>query len=224
LSFTITRSLGRLGDPQAIEPLRQMLFCGYHLLEANAARALSMLGDVESLPHFLTKFNQEPNPVLKIAYASALGKVRAGEAIGPIFDLLRRTDNETYRAELGLALARIIGEENYYMQQWRLLHANPNTATAQALLALQKTALSAKQDTLAGQLEQCAAVFAQNEAAAGAARLQAILTAHHPADAADPLAQTMRACAAALTEFGGERMEIILLALHGLDVRLSRGE
>lgn len=223
LSFVITRSLGRLGDPQAIEPLRRMLFCGYHLLEANAARALSMLGDAASLPHFLEKFHQEPNPVLKIAYASALGKVRAGEAIRPIFGLLRRTENETYRGELGLALARIIGQENYYMQQWRLLHANPNTATAQALLALQKNAHAANQESLAGQLESCAASFAQNDPAAGAVQLQAILSAHLPAAGADPLAQTMQECAAGLAEYGGERIEIILLALHSLDVGLSRG-
>lgn len=222
LSFVITRSLGRLGDPQAIEPLRRMLFCGYHLLEASAARALSMLGDEESLPHFLDKLRHESNPVLKIAYASALGKLRAGEAVSDIFALLRQTENETYRGELGLALARIAGEENYYMQQWRLLRANPATATAQALLALQKLAVSARLGQMANRTAACAAEFAQGNTAPGAAKLQQLIghmAQHHPPD---PLADILNECAACLAQFDDSRLEIILLSLHTLDIALHR--
>ena len=221
LSFVITRSLGRLGDPRAIEPLRRLLFCGYHLLEANAARALGMLGDNESIPHFLDKLNYESNPVLKIAYISALGHLRANQAIDQIFTVLRQTDNETHRAEIGLALARLAGDEKYYMQHWHSLRANPATITAQALLAMQKQAVSTKQDTMARQIESCAAKFAQGESNPGASQLQEITLHLSQTWPNTPQAQILAQCAAGLAEFGESRLEIILLSLHTINIILG---
>ncbi|MCB0191305.1 MAG: MFS transporter, partial [Anaerolineae bacterium] len=201
LSFVITRSLGRLGDPQAIEPLRRLLFSGYHLLEANAARALAMLGDRDSVPHILEKFQAEPNRVLKIAYVSALGQLGVTEAVPDIFSLLRQTRNETYRAEIGLALARIAGEETYYMQHWPSLKGSPATATAQAVLALQKTMTSARQERLAQQLDTCATGFAQGELVTGALDLYAIIEALLPLLPDEPSATVLAECATDLARF-----------------------
>ncbi|MCB0176113.1 MAG: MFS transporter [Anaerolineae bacterium] len=222
LSFVITRSLGRLGDPQAIEPLRRLLFCNYHLLEANAARALAMLGDADSVPAILEKFQAEPNRVLKIAYVSALGQLGVAEAVPDIFALLRQTRNETYRAEIGLALARIAGEETYYMQHWHSLKGSPATATAQAVLALQKAMTSARQARLVERLDTCAAGFAQGDLAAGALHLQAIIEALLPALPDDPPAAILAECAADLALFDPDRLEIILLSLHTLDIALRQ--
>lgn len=222
LSFVVTRSLGRLGDRRAVPALRRLLFSGYHLLEANAARALSLLGDEESIPDFLEKLERESNPVLKIAYASALGKLRAAQAIDPIFALLAQTVNPIHRGEIGLALARIAGDEAYYLQHWRSLRANHPTSTAQAVLALQKLARSANQGNLADSAESCAAAFAQNQAEDGAAHLQHLLQQFAQAFPNTPLTDMMTRCAAALAQFGDTRLEIILLSLHTLDVALHQ--
>ncbi|MCB9079820.1 MAG: MFS transporter [Anaerolineaceae bacterium] len=222
LSFVITRSLGRLGDPQAIEPLRRLLFSGYHLLEANAARALAMLGDHDSVPPILEKFQAEPNRVLKIAYVSALGQLGVVQAVPDIFALLRQTRNETYRAEIGLALARIAGEETYYMQHWPSLKGSTTTATAQAILALQKTMASARQEQLARQMDPCAAGFAQGDLAAGARQLHTIIKTLLPVLPAEPPTAILAECATDLAHFDPDRLEVILLSLHTLDIALRQ--
>jgi len=224
LSFVVTRSLGRLGDPRAITPLRKLLFSGYHLIEANSARALAMLGDVESVPPILEKFRNEPNKVLRIAYASALGTLRVEEAVDEIFGLLRQTKTEVLRAEIGLALARIAGEEHYYMQHWRSLRANPDTATAQALLALQKLARRPALADFAGQAGRCANAFARGDPAAGVSVLQSLLD-KLPADCLeDRVAAVLLGCSSSLAQSGATRLELILLALHTLDIALRQIE
>lgn len=221
LSFVITRSLGRLGDPRAIEPLRRLLFSGYHLLEASAARALGMLGDTESIPHILEKLRTESNHVLRIAYVSALGHLRVGQAIDDIFDLLAQTRNDVFRGEIALALARIAGEEHYYMQQWRALRAAPDTATAQAFLALQKQLGPAGLEHLAPVIEQCATCFAEGNPTAGAAALQELIRQLPPGNLPPLPAKILAGCAGHLAAFG-PRLEIILLSLHTLDIILRR--
>jgi MFS-type transporter involved in bile tolerance (Atg22 family) len=221
LSFVVTRSLGRLGDKRAVEPLRKLLFSGYHLLEANSARALAMLGDTDSIPHLLKKLRQEPSDTLRVAYATALGKLRAAEAIPELFGLLRQTESEVLRGEIGLALARIAGDERYYMQQWRSLHSNPNTATAQAILALQKLAKQ-PEAAFATLTETCARHFAEGDSVQGAAILKDLLC-QLPKDNLDKtLVSILHECANGLAEFGHTRIEFILLSLHTLDLALRQ--
>lgn len=222
LSFVVTRSLGRLGDPRAIPPLRRLLFSGYHLIEANSARALAMLGDGESAPLILEKFRAEPNKVLRIAYASALGTLRVTEAVEEIFGLLRETRAESLRAELGLALARIAGEEQYYMHHWRALRANPDTATAQALLALQKLARQPALADFAAQAGRCAQAFARGDSAAGVKLLQALPDRLPAPGQEDRVATVLRGCRHSLADCGPARLELILLALHTLDIALRQ--
>ncbi|RME75544.1 MAG: MFS transporter [Chloroflexi bacterium] len=222
LSFVVTRSLGRLGDRRAIPPLREMLHCGYHLLEANAARALSMLEDVESVPVLREKFRREPNEILRIAYASALGRLHDGEAVDEIFDLLLRVSNEVLRGEVGLALARIAGPENYYMQWWRTLRTNPETAAAQAVLGLRKPLDTRSQPEVEALIETCADHLARGQTGEGAALLRQI-AAQLPPDLPSPeQAAILRRCDAALAEFDGTRWEILLLTLHTLDCALRQ--
>ncbi len=222
LSFVVTRSLGRLGDPRAIEPLRELLCSGYHLLEANSARALAMLGDADSIPAILEKFRNETNETLRIAYISALGTLGSTEAIDEIFGLLRQTEIEVQRGEIGLALARIAGPEQYYMQRWRSLRANPNTATAQAVLALQKPARQAGLEELAALAETCAADYAQNNSSQATHFLQKMIQ-QIPRDRLDQaLARILDQCSHSLADFGYSHQEIILLSLHSLDIALRR--
>jgi hypothetical protein len=222
LSFVVIRSLGRLGDPRAIQPLRQLLFSGYHMLEANSARALAMLGDIESAPHFLEKFRSESNQVLRIAYASALGKVRAVEAMDEIFSFLRQTQPEVQRGEIGLALARMVGDERYYMQQWRSLRSNPNTATAQAVLALRKLVKQPEQTAWVALTQTCARHFALGDSEQGAAQLCELICQMPTNQLEKTLARLLQACAKNLAEFSDTRIEFILLALHAITIALGQ--
>jgi HEAT repeat protein/MFS family permease len=222
LSFIVIRSLGRLGDPRAIPPLRKLLFSGYHLLEANSARALAMLGDAASIPYFLEKFRTESNQVLRIAYASALGKLGSTEAIAEIFTLLRQTNIEVQRGEIGLALARIAGDERYYMQHWRSLRANPNTAIAQAILALQKSANRPGATILAELAGQSAESFAQSDSAKGVALLKEMICQAPLPESEPALKQILDECTNSLEAFGDTRIEFILLSLHTLNITLHQ--
>lgn len=223
LTFAVIRSLGRLGDPRAIPSLRQQLFSGYYLLETSGARALAMLGDVESIPPILDKFRDAPHNGLKVTYASALGKLGAAEAIGELFSLLRQTKPETWRGEIGLALARLAGDERYYMQHWRSLHANSNTATAQAVLTLQRLAKQMGCEKLFDLAEECARQFAQNNLPEGAALLREMLCqVLHQENLAPPLPDILRECAGGLAEFGATRLEFILLSLHTLNIAIPQ--
>jgi len=219
LSFVVAQSLGRLGDARAITPLRANLFSGYHLLEANAARALAMLGDRDSIPHLLEKLEKEPSPTLRVAYATALGKLGAVEAIDNLFDLLRHLETEGQRGEVGLALARIAGDERYYMQQWRTIRGNPGTATAQAILALQKLTQSPE---FTAATETCAAYFAGGDLAQGAAELKNIMDRFSTANPGPKLAAIFQECARGLADYGDTRIEFIILTLHTLDIALRQ--
>jgi HEAT repeat protein len=222
LSFVITRSLGRLGDKQAIKPLRELLFSGYHLLEANSARALAMLGDVDSIPYLLEKFRNEPSPTLRVAYATALGKLHATEAIDDLFASMRQTESPVLCGEIGLALARVAGDERYYMQHWRSLHSNPDTATAQAVLAIQKLIKQPEGNMLAALAETCARQYAEGDSAQGAASLNEMLC-QLPKDNLDKtLISILNECSRGLTEFNSTRLEFILLSLHTLDTILRQ--
>ena len=124
LNISAALALGRLGNPRAIPALRRTLSSGYRPLEANSARSLAALGDTESIAQFLAKLEQEPNPRLRLAFISVLGKLRVQGTIDQLFDLLRLTRSEVSRGEIGLAIARIVGDEKYYLQHWRSLHSD----------------------------------------------------------------------------------------------------
>lgn len=222
LSFAVTRSLGRLGDPRAIPPLRKLLSSGYHLIEANAARALAMLDDVESIPYLRQKLQNESNQTLRIAFATALGKLRATEATDDLFELLCQTNSDVLRGEVGLAIARIAGDERYYMQQWRSLRANPNTATGQSILALQKPAKRLELEKFIELTEKGADQFAQGNLDAGAKTLAALIDTLPTAGLEESLVHIMEKCNRKLIIHGGERMEFVLLTLHMLDTAFSQ--
>ncbi|MCB0155584.1 MAG: MFS transporter [Anaerolineae bacterium] len=222
LSIVATRSLGRLGDRRAIAPLRHTLVEGSRLVQANSARALAMLGDVESIPHFLEKLRTEPNSTLRVAYASALGTLQAVDDIAELTSLLREIESESLRAEVGLALARLVGDERYYLQQWRALQANLPTAAAQAILALQKVAKPLGLAAWEPATARCSHAFAQGHLPQGAEAL-ADLIDQLPIARLDPaLAHLLQVCRANLADYGGDRLEYLLLALHGLDAALAQ--
>ena len=218
LSFVITRALGRLGDPRAIKPLRKYLDSGYHLLEANSARALAMLGDVESTPILLEKMRQEPTPTLKVAYAFALGKLNGVDAVPDLFELIRELHTEVQRGEVGLALARLTGDEMFYTNQWRGMRFDPSTSFAQAILSIQRLT----NDSAFGEVAaESANHFAEHEMAEGVEKLVEMIESL-PAGIIDPvLNDMMHRCTSLLKEFGHKRLEYILLTLHVLNASMT---
>jgi MFS-type transporter involved in bile tolerance (Atg22 family) len=220
LSSVAARALGKLGDTSAMLPLRRALRSGYPFLEANSARALAMLGDVESVPYFLDQLKHESSGMLRVAYASALGKLGAVQATQDLFTLLRQAESEVMRGEVGLALARLAGDERYYLQHWGALRSNSSTASAQAVLSLQKSAKQLKLAGVVGVTEACAQSFARGDASQGAAYLKEIIDQVPTADVNQTLACILRECSRGLADFGGTRFEFILLALHALEIAL----
>ena len=78
-------------------------------------------------------------------------------------------------AQMRRTIARIAGEEKYYLQHWRSLHADFNTATAQALLAMQKPAERCNMIELAEVAEASSKSFASGDLASGIASLKTML-------------------------------------------------
>jgi MFS family permease len=222
LSAVAARSLGALGDKRAVAPLRQALHSGYPFLEASSVRALAILGDGDSVPCFLDRLRTESDSMLRIAYASALGKLRARGATQELFALLRGAEPGVARGEIGLALARIAGDERYYLQGWRSLRSDLNTATAQAVLALQKPARRLRTDAFEALTEACAGCFARGDLSSGASHLKDMIDGVPTHDLDDTLIFILGECAAGLAEYGCTRFEFILLSLHTLDIALRQ--
>ncbi len=221
LNISAARALGRIGSPRAIPALRRTLFSGYRPLEANSARSLALLDDTESVLHFQAKLQQEPNPRLRLAYVSALGKLRVADSIEQLFDLLLQVQSEASRGEIGLAIARIVGDEKYYLRHWRSLHSDFNTLTAQALLAFQKPAERCGMAELAEVAEASANSFALGDLDTGVTSLATMLQWLSTDDLDETINQVLQRCINGLQEFGASRKEYILLSLHTLDAAFS---
>ncbi len=222
LNISAARAIGRIGSPRAIPALRRTLFSGYGPLEANSARALALLGDTDSISHFQAKLLQDPNPRLKLSYASALGKLRVKEAVEQLFDILKQTESEVSRGEIGLAIARIVGNEKYYLQHWRSLHSDFNTSVAQSLLALQKPAEQRGTPELAELAEASAHHFASGDLESGVVILTTMLQWLPKRDLDESIVKGLHCCMDGLQEYDGSRKEYILLSLHTLDSAFSQ--
>ena len=224
LNISAARALGRIGSPRAIPALRRTLFSGYRPLEANSARSLAFLDDTESIPHFQAKLQQEPNPRLRLAYVSALGKLGVTGSVEQLFDLLFQTRSEVSRGEIGLAIARIVGDEKYYLRHWRSLHSDFNTSTAQALLAFQKPAERCGMAELAEVAEVSANNFALGDLDSGVTSLATMMHWLSTNGLDETTDQVLRRCIDGLQEFGASRKEYILLSLHALDTAFGQLE
>ena len=222
LTSVAARSLGRLGDRRAIGPLRKALFSDYQLLIANGARSLALLGDTDSIPHFLERFRSERDETMRIAYASALGKLRVSQVTGELFTLLRQAQSPVLRGEIGLALARIAGDERYYMQRWRSLHSDLGTAAGQAVLDLQRLAKGPETEAFVTLAETCAQRFAEGNLAEGTKLLEEMIADMPTGGIDETLLQILRECDRCLGECGHTRVEFILLTLHSLDAALRQ--
>jgi len=217
LSVAAAWALGRLGDRSAIVPLRETLLSEYPLLRARSARALATLGDRDSAGFILDQFRAESDVGVKVAYAAALGMLKASDATDDLLAFLYSLRDEHSREEVSLALARIAGREDRYMKLWRAMREETGTATAQALLGIRKNLKRpGRLVQLDGRLQRCADAFARDDLRSGCARLAELLR-HVPAEKlSPPSSRIVMECARRLEEFGPDRREYVLLALHAL--------
>ncbi len=219
LSLTVVAAwaLGRIGDNEAVVCLRRGLNSDYRSVKAHCARSLGTLGDTSVAPMLLERLKTETDKGLRIAYASALGNLQYGAAIGIVFDLLAVTENEGARLELALSLARMIGHEHYFIRRLRQIRQDMGTAVSQALTATRKH-LDLDDVELNNQFSQCANTFARDEFAEGTRQLAALIHALPPEPYTPDSRAILDTCAAQLEVHKIEHIEYLLLALHTLEV------
>jgi HEAT repeat protein/Na+/melibiose symporter-like transporter len=226
LSVMAAWALGRLGSPQAQEPLRQALDSGYRSIRAHSARSLAVLGDTAAVPELRARLASEEDHGLRVAYAAALGQLGDGAAVPLLLAQLRDESDPLSRQELALALARLTGEESHYISILRQLRAGLDTGVPHALNPLAK-----KWPAAAETISAAAAAFSQWQYDEGIPHLAALCEAAldkslvgstevAPAGETTEAVTTrdliLRECAARLPETGVERPELIALALHAL--------
>ncbi|MFH1006066.1 MAG: MFS transporter [Candidatus Latescibacterota bacterium] len=222
LSTAAAWALGRIGDPGALPLLRETLESDYPLLRAYSARSLAQLGDTQSVPHLVGRLRTERDDGLRMAYASALGMLEVREIVSDLLDYLRITQEKGARAELALALARLIGCEGAFVRLWRKVDHEPGTAFSQNLRRLHRPLkrLSGGDKTLRMTVEATVQALAEGKMDEGA-RLLGRTLASLPLSAMDPLlAELLREYAARLEEGGDRRMEYLVVALVTLEAAI----
>ncbi|MCX6993663.1 MAG: MFS transporter [Kiritimatiellaeota bacterium] len=217
-------ALGRIGDRRAVPALRRALASEYALLRSRSARSLANMGDAEAAPILLNLFRTERHNGIRVAYASALGVFRVGQALDDLLVLLDRLPDDNLRSEVTLAIVRIMGGENHFVHLWRMTRSDFGTGVAEAMAAMRNhlssdllshlgigEALDAVEQTMGGQ-----------NIPAGAAALGRLIR-QMPLDRLEANQRTvLEACASRLANTGTGRIDyiLILLALNGLHVAL----
>ncbi len=221
LSTIAAWALGRVGDPRALPALQAAMTSRYRSVQAHSARALGTLDDAESAGMLLERFHNERDHGLRMAYASALGKLGIDAAVPALLEFLHSRYDPSARHELALSLARLLGDEQYFIALWRGTLRDTGTGLAQAMSALQRPldrahVLHTDALDLREAWRTCADTFARDNLAAGAAQLKALIE-QMPLDGYSATGQAvLRECVLRLGEDGAERREYILLALHAL--------
>ncbi|MBX3012261.1 MAG: MFS transporter [Caldilineaceae bacterium] len=218
LSAMAAWALGRMGDQEALPALVAALDSPYHSIGAHSARAIGALRAKELAPMLRERLANETDKGLQMAYASALGNLHDQEAVGLLLKLLHDTANEKARLELALALARLIGDEPYFIRLVRGVRGDFGTTVAQELAAYQrKTERKTKEATEeAALLKDCLNSFARHERDEGIAGLVELLRTL-PIEQLDPVSQqVLTECMMALETYGDQHLEYLYLAMHVL--------
>ena len=209
-------ALGRLGDRRAVAPLRQSLDSGYRSIRAQSARALGALRDPSVAGELLERLEQEEDIGLLMAYASALGNLRAREALPVLIRLMPSMTNPGARMELALSIARILGNERRFIDLLRQARRDLGTAVAQELVRVQRRWVRRGGAQLEAEIKASADAFAHGDEEAGAAHFTRALTIILEKGAGDAAGSVLAMCAEHIGEYGAEHPEYVLLALHTL--------
>jgi HEAT repeat protein len=223
LSTMAAWGLGRIEDDRALEALRRGLTTRYRSVQAHCARSLGNLGDKSVLPNLLDRLVTEEDVGLRMAFASALGKLGATEAVEPLLDLLRASPTKDARAEYTLALARLVGDEHHFIQLQRRANSDPGTVLSQTVTALKGKLMKAQQSNaqIEQMLDDAAQALAEDDLPGGV-ELLCIALQQLPAEGTTGASGTVvRECIGQMAELGAQRIEYVLLALHAFDCVLG---
>jgi HEAT repeat protein len=223
LAIAALWALSRLGDPQAVIACRKALNSDRPLLAARAARALGTLDDRHSLPVLLDRFRTLQDPALRLAYASALGAMRAAEPAGEMLRLLPTLQDDVSRAELVLALARIVGGERSFTRLWRKARRDAATGLSQALIRcrkhLRRLALGSPQ--MLATLDACVESLACGDLPAAAPHLRSALAMLPVSQLGDVLPPILQGCGDLLRAETPALRECLVLSVHVLNESLN---
>jgi hypothetical protein len=219
LSTIAAWALGRIGDQAARSALCQALDSPYHSIRAYSVRALGALGDTSIIPLLTQRLDEETDKGLQMAYASALGNLKARDTAAKLLSLLRSFENEGARMELALSVARLVGAEGRFIRLVREARSDPGTTSSQVVTALRRKLVKEWPDQveLMALFNKCADSLAHNELAGGAKLMSQAIGQLPLARFEATSALILRHCAENLAEFGEERQEYMLLALHTLE-------
>lgn len=220
LSLEAAWALSRIGDQRAVPALLKAFDCDYPLLSARAARALAHLGCRQIVPELCRRL-QEPGEIgIQIAYAAALGRLRAVGALPAVLALYARVPNQLWSRELDLAVARLIGQERTYIQLWRRMRKESATQAARALHPLVKS-LHRRALHLADSLRICLDQLSDQNLPAGCASMAGLLAAL-PQELFSPQSRQVRDhCQVFLTRQGPMQAECLPLAIACLKSALG---
>jgi hypothetical protein len=216
-------ALSRVGDQTAMPALSRALASGYSLLEARAARALAAFGEVRLVPEMMRRLTHGCDLGLRLACASALGELRAKQATGAILMLRPEMPNEIWRSELDLAMARLAGNERYFIQLWRQMRKEPGTAAAREIERLRKRIIrhSAGGPGINGLLDACAQSLARDDLAAGAAAMADLIHRLHLDGMNHTRAAVLKDCARRLRD-DRDGLSALPLALNCILAEMKR--
>lgn len=221
LSTVAAWALGRIGDARAIESLRDAAQGSkYRSVQAHSVRSLGVLADRDSVPVFLENIAQETDVGLQLAYSSALGRLQVVEATERLLELLASSPSGSSRREMALDLARMVGDEGSFVALWRQCEQEAGTALAQTALALRKRLEKGDDNTRAasGALDRCAQTLARQELADGILQLAEAIALLPASGQASHVAALLDEAAQRMEQFGAQRMEYPILALHTLTI------
>ena len=155
-----------------------------------------------------------------MAYASALGNMRAEEAVDDLLALLNRMENPGARLELALSLARIVGEEHIYIGLVRQMREDQDTVTAQAVgnfrRRIERVRILAREHIQ--ELIASSDAFARGQREDGIQLMCRALRALPPGATTPTGAKILEACLRQLETSGLEQVEYLLLTFHVLEV------
>jgi HEAT repeat protein len=206
-----------MGDESAFPVLRKGLDSDYRSIRAQSARALATLGDASIIPIILERLPAETDRGLRIAYAAALGKLQAAEAIDTLFSILDSTENEGARMELALSIARITGHEQPFIWLLRQARHDAGTTASQAISHLKKRLGAFDNPELIRLGNETASLFARDDFAAAIPLLIEMITLLPTDLCPERGAKIISECATRLRQHGAAHREYLILALHTLD-------
>jgi HEAT repeat protein len=225
LSVIAAWALGRIGDPKGIPALREGLNSTYRSIRAHAARSLGSLEDVDAAPLLLNLLRSETDHGLQVAFAAALGRLQKTQAVPDLLGILGSENEPEAKMEISLALARMMGDENAFIQLWRLVQEDPGTTISRAVLDFRKKiAGGTLSEKLPAKLDECMELFARQQLKDGSGKLAEIL-ADLPEDHFETPARLILAeCAAQLGSVPDPGFEYVAPCPTHPEYRLAPGK